>query len=150
MVLDETHQLDKAAEAVGKDISWANAFFKRPKIQEWMSYIAKQQAAVSGMTIGWIRAEMMSVYLGYKLFWEGECSLCHVKQKSWVEPEDDSTLPCLACQTPVQMQEIREPIKKDRQQALMLQEMANRIDPKIERVQHEFSSEQFHFKAQED
>lgn len=150
IALDETHNIEIAAERAGKDLDWAKNFFKRPKIQEWMSLVAKQQSAITGMTIGWLRSEMASVYYGFKVWWEGDCELCHVKQKSWIEPEDDGTFPCLACQHPVKMSEQKEIVKKDRQQMVALQELSSRIDPKVERISHEFSAETFNFTAQGD
>lgn len=152
IALDETHSLDKACERVGKPVEWAKTFFKRPKIYEWMTKIAAEESAKSGMTIRWIRSQMMAVYLGKETWWEGECATCHVKQKSWIEPEDDKgvlSAPCLACQSPVLMNQVDNPIRKDRQQMVALQELASRVDPKIERISHEFTGEEFIFSAKE-
>lgn len=152
VALDKTHDLQLAAEDVGKDLAWANSFFRKPKIHEWMTKIAQEQAAQSGMTVRWVRGQFLAVIRGKEVWWEGECSTCHVKQKTWIEPDDNlGTLsaPCLACAKPVLMNQIEHPVRMDRQQMVALQELASRIDPKVERISHEFSDENFVFQAKD-
>lgn len=152
VALDECHDLNIAAERIGKTLDWAHLFFRKPKIFEWMTKIGQEESARQGMTIRWLRAQLMAVYLGRETYWEGECSTCHVKQKSWIEPDDLKGVlssDCLACKAPVLMNEMTIPVKKDRQQMVALQELSARIDPKVERVSHEFSDENFVFRAKE-
>lgn len=153
VAFDSTHDPVKAAEAIGKEAEWGLAFFKKPKVAEWASKIAAEESAKQGMSIRWVRHEMMSVYLGKYVWWEGECSTCHVKVKTYTEPESDKGVlmeSCYACSMPVLMNRHEEPCTKDRQQMVALQEIASRVDPKIERVQHEFESAEYVFLARED
>lgn len=152
VALDQTHNLSHACDLVQKSEDWAKMFFRKPKIHEWMTKLAQEQAAKSGMTVNWIRGTLLAVIRGKETFWEGECGLCHVKQKTWLIPNDDKgvlTEPCLACDSTVLMNEVSIPIKMDRQQMVALQELSARIDPKVERISHEFSDETFSFQAKE-
>lgn len=149
---DETHDLAKACERVGKSVDWGVAFFNRPKIHEWLTLIAAQAAVRNGLTQQWCMAEAMAIIQGHRIWWEGQCATCKVKAKSHLEPDDDKGVlssKCLACGSPVLMNEVVEPVKKDRQQTAMLQEVMARVWPKVERISHEFSDENFIFKAQE-
>lgn len=150
--LDKSHNLKEAAEAIGKKESWAIAFFKRPKVNEWMTKIAQEQAAKSGMTVAWGRSMLMAVIRGKETFWEGECGQCHVPQKTWLMPDDEKgvlTEPCLACGQSVLMNEMTRPVRLDRQQMVALQELLARTDPKTERISHEFTNENYVFEAKE-
>lgn len=153
VALDKHHDLQAAVDEIGKDINWANGFFKKPKIYEWMTKIAQEESAAKGMTVRWGRAMLMAVIRGKETYWEGECGTCHVKQKTWLEPDDDKgilTAPCLACQQPILMNVQERPMKLDRQQMVALQELLARTDPKTERIQVQSSDEDFIFKAQGD
>lgn len=152
LALDQTHSLELAASKVGKDLEWAGKFFKRPKIYEWMTKVAQEESARQGMTVRWYRAQLLSVVRGRETWWEGECATCHVKNKTWIEPNDEKgvlTAACLACQSPVLMNLMERPVIMDRQQMTALQELGSRIDPKIERVSHEFTSDEFIFKPRD-
>lgn len=152
VALDQSHDLSQASAEVGRSLDWAKAFFKKPKIHEWMTKLAQEQAAKSGMTVNWIRATLLGVIRGKEIYWEGTCATCQIKQKTWLMPDDEKgvlTQPCLACESPVLMNEVVVPIKMDRQQMVALQELASRVDPKVERISHEFSDDNFIFQAKE-
>jgi hypothetical protein len=149
---DKTHNLEKACEEIGKPVAWGVAFFNRPKIHEWLTLIAAQAAAKNGMTVQWWFSMMLSVVLGKQTWWEGQCSTCKVKAKSYLEPDDDKGVlssKCLACNAPVLMNLTEKPMKLDRQQMTALQELGSRISPKIERISHEFSDESYIFQPKE-
>lgn len=153
LALDKTHDVQAAVKFIGKPLEWAEAFFKRPKIRQWMSKVAQEESARQGMTIRWLRAQLLAIYIGREVWWEGECSRCHTHQKTWIEPDDAKgvlSAECLACQAPVLMNQIERRFEKSRTQMQALQELANRIDPKIERIQVEATDDQFIFKTQED
>lgn len=149
---DETHDLAKACEQIGKPVEWGMAFFNRPKVHEWLTLVASQAAAKNGMTVQWWFSMMLSVVNGRQMWWEGECGTCKVKLKTFLEPDDAKGVPsmsCLTCGSTVLMNTIEKPLRLDRQQMTALQELGARIVPKIERISHEFSDDTFVFKSQE-
>lgn len=151
--LDKTHSLELAAQAIGKSVEWAHAFFNRPKISAWSTHVAAQVAAKNGMTQHWWYAMMLAVVRGKMTWWEGECATCHVKQKTYLEPGDAkgiSSAKCLGCGSDVLMNLTEQVIRLDRQQMTALQELGARIAPKIERISHEFTGETFEFTARDE
>lgn len=149
VALDQTHNPEEAAASIGKDASWALAFFRKPKIHEWITQVAAEEAARQGMTVRWWFNFAKNGMRGKEEFWEGECSTCHLKQKSFLEP-DEAVAPCLACEAPVLMNLVEKPVKLTREQVVIWQEVGSRLVPKIERIQHEFESTSFVFKTQGD
>jgi hypothetical protein len=147
VALSESHDITKAADAIGKDMEWAKRFFKRPKNREWISLKSRQHAAKSGTTMEWWYSYGRAVLAGKFEWWEGVCSSCSCKVKTYLEPMNESTMGCYLCSAPVLMTRHEIPIKPSREQITVWSELGARAVPKIERVQHEFTDADFIFTA---
>lgn len=153
VALSQVHDMQKAAESIGKDLQWAQAFFKKPKNREWVSLKARQHAARTGTTQEWWYAFGRAVLAGKFEYWEGACSTCDIKLRTYMQPEEQAgvpAIPCDVCGAPVLMNKTEIPVKPTREQIVVWQELGARAVPKIERIQHEFTDETYSFKAQGD
>lgn len=146
VALSESHDIAQATERIGKDMAWAKRFFAKPKNREWISLKSRQHAAKSGTTQEWWFSFGRAVLAGKFEWWEGQCS-CGCKVKTYLEPLNETTMPCYLCNAPTLMTRNEIPIRPTREQITVWQELGDRAVPKIERVQHEFNSTEFLFAA---
>ena len=147
VALSETKNIEQAVEKIGKDMKWAQRFFAKPKNREWISLKARQHAAKSGTTQEWWYSYGRAVLAGKFEWWEGVCSSCGCKVKTYLEPLNERTTPCYLCQAAVLMTRQEIPIKPSREQIQVWSELGARAVPKIERIQHEFTDSEFLFVA---
>lgn len=147
VALSETHDIQLAAEKIGKSMEWAARFFRKPKNREWISLKSRQHAAKSGTTVEWWYAFGRSVLAGKFEWWEGVCSSCGCKVKTYLEPMNERTMDCYLCTAPVLMTAKEIKIAPTREQITVWQELGARCVPKIERIQHEFTDADFIFTA---
>lgn len=147
LALSDLHDVKAAAEKIGKDLAWAQRFFRKPKNREWISLKARQHAAKSGTTQEWWYSFGRAVLAGKFEWWDGECASCHCKVKTYLEPVNEKTTPCYLCSSPVLMTRQEIAIKPTREQITVWQELGARAVPKIERIQHEFENSDFIFMA---
>ena len=146
VALSESHDITQAATKIGKDVAWARRFFNKPKNREWISLKSRQHAAKSGTTQEWWYSYGRAVLAGKFEWWEGVCT-CGCKVKTYLEPMNESTMPCYLCSSPVLMTHNEIAIKPTREQITVWQELGARAVPKIERIQHEFSDAEFIFSS---
>jgi hypothetical protein len=147
VALSDTHDIGQAAEKIGKDMAWAARFFRKPKNREWISLKSRQHAAKSGTTQEWFYAYGRAVLAGKFEWWDGVCTSCGCKVKTYIEPMNERTLDCYLCTAPVLMTKQEILIKPTREQITVWQELGQRCSPKIERVSHEFVDSEFMFVA---
>lgn len=147
VALSDSHDIGTAAEKIGKDMAWVSRFFKKPKNREWISLKSRQHAAKSGTTQEWWYSYGRAVLAGKFEWWEGVCSTCSCKVKTYLEPMNERTMDCYLCTAPVLMTRQEIAIKPTREQITVWSELGARAVPKIERVQHEFTDSEFLFSA---
>lgn len=144
----------QACNWVGKSLDWANDFLASKK---FMSFKRKKLALASArngsLADFWWR-EVLDGAKGYKEWYVGLCELCH-EENIYSVPEaemtrqDDMTFKasCYICLQPVKLEHQQKPFSPTREQVQCLQMIGDRKVPKIERIHHEFNTENFNFEC---
>lgn len=144
--------VEKAAIGCGKEVAWAQRFLASKKFKEFRNAKLASMAVRNGDLMEWWWKMGLDGAKGKIEWYEGVCHLCHAKNEySVAEMEmtrnDDMKLcpSCKVCLQPVEAELKSEMFKPSREQVQFWSELGNRLSPKIERVQHQFSSENFSF-----
>lgn len=148
--------MEAACKFIGKPLEWAQKFVSTRKFREFRNAKLTNAAISNGALFEEWRETGIAGMRGYRQWWSGACALCHEENVfSEMEMEgfrqDDMSLKpsCKVCFQPVAAELHKEDFKPSREQVQFWAELGNRVSPKIERVQHEFSSESFIFKTED-
>lgn len=148
--------MEAACGTVGKSLEWAERFVSTRKFREFRNAKLTHAAISNGALFEEWRETGIAGMRGYREWWEGGCGLCHEENTySTTEIEsfrrDDMKLEpqCKVCFQKIEVELKREDFKPSREQVQFWAELGARVSPKIERIQHEFSSETFTFKTEE-
>lgn len=149
--------VERACVAAGKPIEWAQKFFSTRKFREFRNARLRAMAQRAGGLVDWWWEMGLAGARGFVEWWEGKCELCHEENKFTTTEielfrQDDMSVKatCKCCMQPLVVEIHREAYKPSREQVQCWSEIGNRVSPKIERIQHEFSDEQFVFKTDDD
>lgn len=147
--------IEKACVFVGKPIEWAQKFMSTRKFREFRTAKMQAMSVRAGNILDWWWEMGLAGAKGFVEWYEGFCDLCREDNRfTTVEIEsfrqDDMSIKasCKVCMQPVQIEHKKEEFKPTREQVQFWSELGNRVSPKIERVQHEFSSENFSFESE--
>jgi len=145
--------IELACQKIGKPLEWGQKFISTRKFREFRNARLQAMATTSGNVVDWWWEMGLAGAKGYTEWYEALCQLCHETNKySVVEFEafkDENMAVKVLCR--VCFQEVpgfeykKEEFKPSREQVQFWSEIGNRVSPKIERVQHEFSTETFTF-----
>lgn len=148
--------LETACNFVGRSMEWANKFITSRKFKEFRNCKLASMSALNGDLVEWWWQFGMDGARGYKESYEAVCSICSecnlytvVEAEMMRTDSMDFKGQCKTCLQPVELLYHREEFKPSREQVQFWSELGNRKVPKIERVQHEFSSERFEFISEE-
>lgn len=148
--------LEKACATVGKPLEWAEKFMSTRKFREFRNAKLNNNAVSTGALFEEWRDTGVAGMRGYWEWYEGSCQLCHEQNRfSIIEAEsfrqDDMNFKaaCKICFQPVAIEHKREDFKPTREQVQFWSEIGARVSPKIERVHHEFSKENFIFETED-
>ena len=154
--LQKLKNVHAASLSVGKDEEWAKKFLSSKKFKSFVTNKLQEFSVRSGLTVEWWHQFGKQIADGYKETYKITCDYC--KYESEV-PEyeiesqrtDDLEIDarCPACQNPAKAEKQREEFKPTREQVEAWKELGNRISPKIERVHHQFTSEEIIFESEE-
>lgn len=143
-----------ACRFINKPLEWAQKFISTRKFREFRNAKLQAMSVRAGNILDWWWEMGLAGAKGYVEWYVGSCVLCHEENKfSMTEAEsfrqDDMSLKanCKVCLQPIVIEHKQEDFKPSREQVQFWSELGNRVSPKIERVQHEFSSETFQFEA---
>lgn len=153
--LQKMRNQEAAAIAVGKDSVWANNFLTSKKFRSYVSSKLIEYSVKNGITVDWWYQFGKWLTEGKKEYYESTCTGCLF---TWTlnvheaeEARDDNmdfAVSCPACtcaKCAVVLKE--EPFKPTREQVEGWKELGQRLIPKIERVHHQFSKEEFVFES---
>lgn len=142
----------KAAECVNKSLDWANKFLASRKFRSFRNAKLASMSVRNGDLVEWWWKYGLDGAKGKKEWYEGVCHLCHEKNEfETAEAEmfrnDDMTFAakCKVCFQAIAIERKEIPQTHSREQVQFWSELGNRLAPKIERVQHEFTNEKFTF-----
>lgn len=142
----------KACDFIGKPLEWAQKFVSTRKFREFRNAKLQAMAVRSGNILDWWWEMGLNGAKGFVEWYEGPCAICHEENRFTVsEAElfrtDDMKFKanCKVCLQPIEITHKEEEFHPTREQVQFWSEIGNRVSPKIERVQHEFSSENFQF-----
>lgn len=148
--------MELACRKVGKSLEWGQRFISTRKFREFRNSKITNLAVNNGALLEEWREIGISGMRGYRDWYEGKCDLCHEdNQFSTTDIEvfrnDDMALlvSCKVCFQPITTEYKKEEFHPTREQVQFWSEIGNRVSPKIERVQHEFSNENFVFAEKE-
>lgn len=144
--------IELACEFVNKPRDWATKFLSSRK---WKEFIAAKLAAMgtqNGDLVSWWWQYGTDGARGFKEGYRATCHLCHgtsdysVTEAEIVRRDDMSfAANCKTCLQSVELAYWKEEFKPTREMVQFWQELGNRLSPKIERVQHEYTKETFVF-----
>lgn len=144
--------IPKACAFVNQPEEWAMKFISSRKFREFRNAKIASMSVRNGDLVDWWWEFGIDGAKGYRECYEGYCALC--TQKNIYKPTevemtraDDMSLhvACKACLQPIEVEHKKEEFKPSREMVQFWSEIGNRVAPKIERVSHEFSSENFVF-----
>lgn len=148
--------MEKAAHSIGKTVEWAQKFISTRKFREFRNAKLQTMAIRAGNLVDWWWEMGLSGAKGFVEWYQGTCQLCHEENKfTDVEAEtfrtDDMAFKaaCRVCMQPITLEHHKEDFKPSREQVQFWSEIGQRVSPKIERVQHEFSTETFSFQTED-
>jgi hypothetical protein len=144
--------LEDSCRMSGVTRSFADKFIASRK---WRSYrntkIAIVKARHGDLIDEWWQTGIEGMR-GFKAWYEGHCLICSVlnvftENEAEAFRQDDMTFSatCSNCMQSLAIELKREDVRPSREQVQFWDGIGNRLVPKIERVQHEFSSETFKF-----
>lgn len=144
--------MNAACRFINKPIEWAQKFITTRKFREFRNAKLQAMSVRAGNVLDWWWEMGLAGAKGYTEWYEATCAICHEENKfTMTEAEtarqDDMSFKavCKVCLQPVALEHKKEAFKPTREQVQFWAELGNRVSPKIERVQHEFSSETFTF-----
>lgn len=148
--------IQKASEFVGRDVAWGERFISTRKFREFRNAKIQAMSIKAGDVVDWWWEMGLSGAKGMIEWYEGSCDLCHEDNRfTTVEAEgfrkDDMSLAavCKICLQPITIQFKQEAFRPSREQVQFWSEIGARVSPKIERIHHEFSKENFVFQTEE-
>lgn len=144
--------VQKAAESVGWTDEQSKRFFTTRKWREYREQILASAGVRNGELRDFWWEFMFDGARGYKEVWEGNCGMCHQEYSlpSQVVEQyrtDDMKMEfsCYICKQPVALEQKKNEFKPTREQVQCAVEIGNRVEPKTERVHHQFSTETYVF-----
>lgn len=154
--LQENHgDIDRACRLIGKPIDWATKFIASRKFREFRNAKIAEASVRNGLGEWWWEYGVDGAK-GYRECYEAHCSLCKGKSlyrvtEAEMTRDDEMGLhfKCKTCLQDVDAEYKREDVKPTREQVQFWSELGNRLAPKIERVQHSFTDENFVFTSGE-
>lgn len=154
LALQKLKSPEAAAISVNQTEDWAKKFLSSRKFKSYVANKMQEFSVKNGMTVEWWMQFGKWLADGKKTYFEGVCAYCaDAVQFSPYEAEvfrqDDMTFAaeCPLCFKPILLKEITEPFHPTREMVEGWKEVGSRILPKVERVHHEFSKEEFTFEA---
>lgn len=148
--------IEKSAQAVNQTMEWATKFIASRKFRQFRNAKLAAMSVRNGDLVEWWWKYGLDGAKGYKEWYEGVCHMCHEKNEFDVsEAEmcrtDDMTFDakCKVCLQKIELEHKKEAKIHSREQVQFWSELGNRLSPKIERVQHEFSAEKFTFVSED-
>lgn len=148
--------IEKSCDAISKSLEWANKFLTSRKFREFRNSKLASLSVTNGDLVEWWWQFGLDGAKGKKEWYEGVCQLCDESNVFTVTEaemfrQDDMSLraTCKICLQPILIELHEEAFKPSREQVQFWSELGNRKVPKIERVQHEFSSETYNFISDE-
>lgn len=145
--------MELACNKIGKPMEWAQKFISTRKFREFRTARINASAISNGALFDEWRETGIAGMRGYRDWYESNCGLCNETNKySVIEAEsfrdENMTMKasCKVCLQPVSgMEYKKEEYAPTREQVQFWSEIGARVSPKIERISHEFSSENFVF-----
>ena len=151
MALQNMKNIHAAAVSVGKDEAWADKFLSCKKFVAFRNWKLEESRAKNGITIDYLMQYMEWTMEGKKKWYEATCQCGFVDEWSIAQAErcrdDDMNFvaQCEICYRPMVLKYMEDKFEPTREQNEMWKEAAARLWPKVERVHHQFSSEEFVF-----
>lgn len=146
--------IERACDFVGRDMDWATKFLASRKFREFRNAKLSALSVRNGDLLEWWWKMGLDGAKGSLITYEGFCGTCteknvYTEAEAELTRRDDMTLAChcKVCLQPLPVEKVEIPFKPTREQVQFWQELGNRLSPKIERVQHEFSKETFVFSS---
>ena len=156
MALQRMKQIHAAAISVGKDEAWGEAFLKCKKFVTFRNLKLEESRAKNGVTVDYLMQYANWTMEGKKKWYEAKCETCQltdewsVAQAETCRDDDMNFLAnCEICFRPLLLTYKEEKFEPTREQNEMWKETASRLWPKVERIHHQFSSEEFVFESGE-
>lgn len=152
--LHQLKNISAAAIAIGKDDEWAKKFFQSKKFVTFRNLKLDEAKVKAGITTEYLMLLAKWNLEGKKVWWDAECTACHYKDE-WMEHQvemcrnDDMVLEptCAYCYEKVELTPREQPFTMNREQMDHWKEIASRLWPKVDRVQHQFASEEIEFET---
>lgn len=149
--------IEKACRSAGKPLDWAQKFFSTRKFREFRNAKLRAMAQRAGNLVDWWWEMGLSGAKGFVEWYEGNCAICHEQNRfTTTEAEafrDDAMqfkAQCKVCLQALEKIDYKsEEFKPSREQVQFWSEVGARVAPKIERISHEFSSDNFVFQTEE-
>lgn len=144
--------LEKACQEVVQPTEWARKFIGSRKFRAFRNAKLAAASARNGDLADWWWETGLAGAKGVREWYEGQCSSCHednvfTTAEAEMMRDDDMKIKatCKICFQDIQVERKEEEFKPSREQVQFWSELGNRLAPKIERVQHQFSEEKFVF-----
>lgn len=148
--------ISRACDFINQPEEWATKFIASRKFREFRNAKIASMAVRNGDFVDWWWEYGMDGARGFRECYEGTCHLCHENNlfkpsEAEMTRADDMSLHvvCKVCLQPLEVVYRKEEFKPSREMVQFWSEIGNRVSPKIERVQHEFSSEKFIFVSEQ-
>jgi len=150
--LSETRDIERSAAVAGKSVDWARDFLRTVKFRRFQ----RARLAMEGVRNGDLAEEWWRMGLegmrGKRVSYRGVCGIC-CQEREWTDLEismmtDDSmtiSASCEVCLQPMAVERVEQVFKPSREQVQFWDGIGARVEPKRERVMHEFIDETFHF-----
>ena len=155
--LEKTHDLQASAHQAKWDLEQAKRFLSSRKFRSFRNGKMHEFSIRQGVTVEWWYEFGKNLTEGKRTFFEGECTICKTKHEFneyEVESSKDDNLEvhmqCPNCLQEIIVNQREEEFFPSREQVEGWKEFGSRLIPKVERVQHEFSDENFKFVSEED
>lgn len=146
-----------AAMHIGKDEEWAKKFLSCRKFVQFRNLKLEESRAKNGITVDYLMQYMKWSMDGQKTWYDAQCFSCDLQEEwSIAQAEacrnDDMVLEpkCQVCFSAIVLTYKNLPFVPSREQNELWKEAAARLWPKVDRVQHQFSKEEFIFETSDE
>lgn len=154
VALQKMRNLEASCLAVDMDLETANKFLTSRKFVAFRNLKLDEAKAKAGLSIDYLLLYSKWTLEGKKTWWDATCTHCGLKDE-WTEYQvescraDDMTLApeCVICFKPVALIYQKQKFEPTREQNEQWKECAARLWPKVERIHHQFTSEEIVFES---
>ena len=151
--LQKLKNVHAAATHVGMDEIWANQFLHSKKFVTFRNLKLEESRAKNGMTVEYLMQYAEWTLEGRKRYYKVTCP-CGLEEE-WSLAQGEASrndamefeANCAVCYQPVHLTLTEEKFEPSREQNEMWKELASRLYPKVERVSHTFTSEEYIFEG---